>query len=477
VLDLLLAPGPPLLAALVLAALAATLVSGHVLLTKEEPRAGIGWIALVWLSPLVGGILYLVLGINRVRRRALQLRPRGVLTASEADPRDDTDLGGLAALARAMDHVSGSPLLAGNAVRLLDSGDEAYPEMLAAIDAAERSVALCTYIFDRDRVGRQFVDALGRAVARGVEVRVLVDGLGARYSFPTVLPLLRRRGVRAVRFLPARPWSVAFLNLRNHRKILVVDGRIGFTGGMNLRKHHVLAEPSHTPTRDLMVRVEGPVVAQLMEVFAADWGWTTGEALTGAHDNPWFASTGVAGGVQARVVRDGPDEDLDKALLTFVSALACARRSVRIVTPYFLPEEALVTALHAAALRGVEVDVLLPEVNNLPYMTWAARAELPRVLAYGVRAWWVPPPFDHTKLVVVDGRWALFGSANWDARSLRLNFELLLEAYDGDLGARAEAAALARRARARPVSVAELQAAPLPVRLRDAAARLAKPYL
>jgi cardiolipin synthase len=154
-----------------------------------------------------------------VRRRALQLRPK-LLPPGATAPRDEVDVGGLEPLARAMDHVSGGPLLPGNAVTLLDSGDAAYPAMLAAIDAAQRSVALCTYIFDRDAVGEQFVDALGRAATRGVEVRVLIDAFGARYSLRTVLPLLRRRGVRAARFLPARPWRASFLNLRNHRKIL-----------------------------------------------------------------------------------------------------------------------------------------------------------------------------------------------------------------------------------------------------------------
>ncbi len=461
----------PLALLSVVAVVVSVLVTVHVLLHKEEPRAAIGWIALVWLSPPLGVVLYVMLGINRVRRRALQIRPPPLLPlALPPDP----DVEVLAPLAVAMGKVTGLPLLAGNRVRLLDAGDAAYPEMLAAIEAAERTVTLCTYIFDRDEAGHRFVEALARAVERGVEVRVLVDALWARYSFPTILPTLRKRRVPSARFLPARPWSVAFVNLRNHRKILVVDGRVGFTGGMNIRQAHVLSASTRMPTRDLMARVEGPIVAQLQEVFARDWHWTTGETLQG---DAWFPALEPAGEVHARVVPDGPDADLDKARLAFVSALACARHSVRIVTPYFLPEESLLSALDGAVLRGVEVDVLLPERNNLPYMTWATRAELPRILAHGVRVWWEPPPFDHSKLVVVDGAWVLIGSANWDARSLRLNFELLLEAYDRALGARVEAACLARRERARPATIAEVRGAPLPIRLRDALARLGKPYL
>jgi len=257
-------------------ALAAT---GHVLLHKQSTRAAVGWIALVWVAPVVGVVLYVVFGINRIERRARELRGalpgfRGLASITphpDQTPRHES-ADGLRPLARYLGEISHRPLLGGNDVTLLENGDEAYPAMLEALDAAEEAVALCTYIFDTDAWGQRFVEALERAVARGVHVRVLVDAVGAHYSFPTVLHRLHRVGVPAARFLSnTLPWRMPYLNLRNHRKLLVVDGRVAFTGGMNLRAGHVLGDQPAAPVRDLAAQLRGPIVWELMQVFAVDW--------------------------------------------------------------------------------------------------------------------------------------------------------------------------------------------------------------
>ncbi len=229
-------------------------------------------------------------------------------------------------------------------------------------------------------------------------------------------------------FLPRwLPRVTPYANLRNHRKILVVDGRCGFTGGMNIREgHYPEVRPRH-PIQDLHFRVEGPVVAHLQEAFAEDWVFCSGELLQGER---WFPPLEPAGVSPVRGIADGPDEDFEKLRLTLLGALACARSSVLIVTPYFLPDAGLITALNVTALRGVAVDIVLPERNNLRLVQWASTALLWQVLEQGCWVWLSPPPFDHSKLMVVDGTWALVGSANWDPRSLRLNFEFNLECYD-----------------------------------------------
>jgi cardiolipin synthase len=344
--------------------------------------------------------------------------------------------------------------------------------MLEAIDAARTSISLCSYIFDNDAAGRRFVEALGRAVERGVQVRVLIDALGARYGWPPITGRLRRAGVRVARFLPTLlPALMPFMNLRNHRKLLVVDGRVGFTGGMNIREHFL---PGHGDAHDLHFRVEGPVVGQLQETFAEDWAFTTKERLRG---EAWFPPLEPAGPVFARGIPDGPDEDFETLRLTLLGALACARTSVRIITPYFLPDSALVTALNVAALRGVRVDVVLPERLNLPVVQWAATAQLWQVMRPQCRVFLTAPPFDHTKLMVVDGAWCLVGSANWDPRSLRLNFEFDVECYDPELAARLDVLIDERLARARRITLEEVNGRSLPIRLRDGVARLLSPYL
>lgn len=461
------------------------IASAHAVIYKRDPRSATLWAGLVWMFPLVGAVLYFMLGVNRIRRRAVLLRGnREPFAAPSGAARVETEqlpdllpasARHLEALVGAMNQVLSRPLLAGNHVTPLVNGDEAYPAMLEAIRAAQRSVSLSTYIFDRDEAGRAFAAALGEAVRRGVEVRVLIDATGTRYSWPPILGLLRREEVRHARFLRAFPFTrLLTMNLRNHRKFLVVDGRVGFTGGLNIRAGHWLTRRPANPVQDLHFRVDGPVVAQLQEVFADDWQFTTGETLRG---ECWFPPLPPAGPVLVRGIADGPDEDFDKLRWMLLSALAVARRSVRVATPYFLPEPALISALNVAALRGVNVELLLPERSNLPVVQWASRAHWWQVLERGCRLWLTPPPFDHSKLVIVDDCWSLVGSANWDPRSLRLNFEFNVECYDPALAGQLNKIFTAKLERARPVTLEEVDARGLPARLRDGVARLFTPYL
>lgn len=459
------------------------LAAAHAVLYKRDVRAAIGWVGLIILVPVFGAVLYVLLGINRIRRRAAARSPEA-LGPSGGGPRPlpeaalSARLGEaahLAALAHLGSRINPLPLLEGNCVRPLVNGDEAYPAMLEAIARAERSVGLSTYIFDCDPAGEKFLDALAQATRRGVEVRVLIDAVGARYSWPGMDTALRRAGVRTARFMPTWvPWRLPYANLRNHRKLLIVDGQRAFTGGMNIRHGHLLAARPRHPVQDLHFQLEGPVVAELQEVFVHDWHFTTGERLGG---EGWFPPLGDCGETVGRIIADGPDEDFDRLRWTLLGALAVAQRSVTVLTPYFLPDTALITALGTAALRGVEVVILLPAENNLRLVAWAAQAQLWQVLERGCRVVLTPPPFDHTKLLLVDDAWALIGSANWDPRSLRLNFEVGVECYDPSLARTLTGLARARRDNGREITLAEVDRRPLPIRLRDGLARLLTPYL
>ncbi|WP_018231614.1 phospholipase D-like domain-containing protein [Thioalkalivibrio thiocyanodenitrificans] len=449
--------------------------AGHALLHKRDTRAVIAWVGLIMLLPLGGSILYWLLGVNRIKRRARALREsagRGSMPLSVDPAQVDTRWHPLAAVGDALGLL---PLSAGNRLKPLVNGDQAYPEMLEAIDSATRSIGLATYIFDTDPVGRRFRDALHRAHERGVSVRVLIDGVGARYSRRSMARELRRVGIPTRLFLPMHlPRSLAAFNLRNHRKFLIVDGQTGFTGGMNLRAGNLLANPGRHPVQDLQFRVEGPVVAQIQRIFAGDWHFASGEPLQG---EAWFPHQGPAGDAFARGVPDGPDEHFENLRLIIHAAVTEARERVTVMTPYFLPDDALIAALNSAALRGLQVDILLPERNNLRLVQWASQAMYWQLLERGCRIWLTPPPFDHTKLMLVDREWFLLGSANWDPRSLRLNFEFNLECLDPELGARLADWVERRRASARQVSLEEVDGRSLAVQLRDGAARLMTPYL
>jgi cardiolipin synthase len=456
----------------------------HVVLYKRDSRSAVAWVGLIWLVPLVGPVLYLLLGVNRIQRRARALRRRlvgvrprssAICPSSQLTRTLSPEGGHLASLVRLVARVSRRPLLQGNQVLALVNGDEAYQAMLQAIDAASDSVCLSTYILDNDRIGKLFLDAFSRALARGVEIRVLIDDMGARYSWPSFVRPLRLAGVRVARFLPTKmPWSFPYANLRDHRKILVIDGRVGFTGGMNIREGHSLVLHPRHPIQDLHFQIEGPAVAHLQETFAEDWEFCTAESLQGER---WYPQIPFDGPVLARGISSGPDDDFETLRMIYLGALACAHTSIRIVTPYFLPDPGLISALNIAALRGVRVDILLPRQNNLRMVRWASQAVLWQVLEHGCRVWETSPPFDHTKLVLVDGVWALVGSANWDPRSLRLNFEFDLECYDHDFAVSLENLVQGKLQQAQLVSLEDVNCRTLPVKLRDGVARLFSPYL
>jgi cardiolipin synthase A/B len=461
------------------------LAAGHAVLTKRDTRATIGWVGVIWLAPILGVLLYVWLGINRIERRARSLRaerprlgPSPGLGGGSAEVSDQAGtLAGmpLEPLTRLVREVTRQPLLAGNRVTPLVDGDQAYPAMLQAIDEAVRSVTLTTYIFAHDDTGQQFLDALQRAVARGVEVRVLIDDVGGRYHGPPMPHRLQRAGIPFASFLPTLiPWRFQYSNLRSHRKILVTDGSIGFTGGMNIHAGNCLEHHPRRPVQDLHFRLTGPVVSQLQTVFADDWAFCTRELLQG---HPWFPSIEPEGRVLARGIPNGPDDDFETLRLTLLGAVACARSSLLVVTPYFLPDASLIAALNVAAMRGVQVDIVLPAESDLTLVQWASTALLWQVLERGCRVWLSPPPFDHAKLLLVDEFWTLLGSANWDPRSLRLNFEFNVECYDRELAAWLTDWVRRKIRQSRSLKLADVDGRSLPIRLRDGVARLFSPYL
>ena len=467
-------PSPGTLLAGLLTLVLSVIASAHVVLHKRDSRSAVGWVGLIWLAPVVGSIAYALLGINRIRRRATEqraLRPEIHTGEFEQPPQlsGQVTLAGkamhLESLGRLVDRVAARPLSHGNLLEPLCNGDEAYPAMLAAIDEAQHTIALSTYIFDNDAAGMRFVMALEKAVKRGVEVRVLIDAVGARYSRPSIVRELRHRGIRVARFGVAMiPWRMPYMNLRNHRKLLIIDGTVGFTGGMNIRIGNMLDANSRHPIQDLHFRITGPAVMHLMQAFAEDWGFAAKETLKGSS---WFPNLRPIGQMVARGVTDGPDGDFEKAKLVFLGALACAQRNVRIVTPYFVPDSQLISALNVAALRGVLVEIVIPEKSNLALVQWASTHQLWQVLQRGCRIYLSPPPFDHSKIMVVDGGWSVVGSSNWDARSLRLNWEFIVECYDEDLASQLSALIDEKCRVSTRVRKEDVDARPLPIKLRD----------
>ncbi|MES2256659.1 MAG: phospholipase D-like domain-containing protein [Pseudomonadota bacterium] len=456
--------------------LLAVLVSIDVLLKKSDVRGALGWIAAAWLSPIFGSLLYYMFGINRVTRRALKLR-RFEDSQVRRGSHGEVSLSSpnIATLAEVGRRVTESELIAGNAIGVLQGGDAAYDAMLKAIGEARHCIAMASYIWRDDAAGQAFSKALIDAHNRGVEVRVLLDSVGIGYFFPAALYRLKAAGIFADRFLHTWvPWRMPFLNMRNHRKLLIVDGARAFTGGMN-----IAAEHSHRLNRgayvdDIHFQIDGPVARSIMDAFARDWIFTTDETLD---QDYWWPQIPESGTVQARGLRSGPDADIYKIEMLAGAALSLARKRIRIVTPYFLPDQRLQFAIAQACMRGVEVDIVLPAVSDHAYMEWAMLGHLRFFKHVPANIYLSPPPFDHSKLMTMDGEWSLIGSSNWDARSFRLNFEYDLECYDPALTGALDTIIDAKIAHARKLSYPDLLSRPVPIRLRDAAARLLMPYL
>lgn len=456
----------------------ATAVTVHVLLAHQNVRSSIGWIGLAWLSPFFGSLLYLALGINRVQRRAARLGRRR--TRRTQTPRKfQQELAGavpphILKISKVADQIAPLPLTHGNTARVLRNGDEAYPAMIAAIKDAKHSVAMCSYIFCDDEAGQPFVDALIAAHERGVQVRVLVDGIGGGYFHSGVIAQLKQAGVPARQFLhEVLPWQMPFINLRNHKKVLIVDGAIGFTGGMNVSAYNLPIGGDYK-VRDVHGELRGPIVEHLMLTFASDWDFTTGEKLEG---DIWWPDLSPEGPVAMRAITSGPDDTWGRIETIFLAAVECAHEHVRILTPYFLPEDHVIDVLHRAVMRGVKVEILVPARSNHFYFNWAFYAQMASLPLNLLSCHLIEGPFDHSKLMSVDGRWGAFGSANWDVRSMRLNFELLVECYGEEAVDVIDAVIDEKLAQSTRLTHGQLAGRPLWQKLRDSSMRLMLPYL
>nr|WP_320114548.1 cardiolipin synthase [uncultured Desulfuromonas sp.] len=463
-------------------------VAIHALLNKRDPRAALAWIIVCLALPGVGVVLYWLMGVNRIRTRALRWQRRGEgIYVTEKEPPCESSVElrtpfhtqNYQLQRHLADAVTRRPLLGGNRVVPLYNGEQAYPAMLKTIRAANHSINLSSYIFDTQFCGREFVQALIERANAGVAVRVLVDGLGECYSWPRVHTLFEQSPVQVARFLPLSLFRRGMhLNLRNHRKLLIVDGQTGFAGGMNISQRHLVQKKRNDVrprqrVADLHFKVEGPVVRQMLEVFQEDWQFAGGSSFNLEPAPPCLAGPDSL----CRGISAGPNEDYEKLVWIVVGALNCARKRVSIMTPYFIPDRSMVTAMNSAALRGVNVEIVLPVKNNLPYVHWASRGAFWELLEYGVKIYYQPPPFAHSKLLLMDDHYALIGSANMDPRSQRLNFEFNLEVYDKSFNAEMRHHFDTTVAKSRAISLQEMDGRPVWLKMRDNFFRLFTPFL
>ena len=400
---------------------------------EREPASRLAWLLVILAVPGLGVILYLLLGeVNPGRRVLARLRKlRAVLPTMPpgAEPARVPDRG-RAAFDRAAS-VNGFAPLGGNRATLAEGADDAMDALIADIDAATESVHILVYIWLDDTTGRALAAAATRAAGRGVAVRCMVDGLGSRrFLRSATWRALRGAGVRTGVAFSTR-WSALRLllgriDIRNHRKLFVIDGRVVHVGSRNCADPAFAIKARFAPWVDILLRVEGPVAWQTQQLFVSDWAAHTGEDLSALLAVP-VAAPGPAGqgedGFPGLVFGSGPGFAANAVPDVAILALAAARHEVVISTPYFVPTMALDEQLRSAALRGVAVTLILPARNDSRFVGWASRAYYRGLLRDGVRVMEFRKGLLHAKTLTVDGQWTLIGSANLDRRSFELNFE------------------------------------------------------
>ena len=468
----------PGLAAWLLGAWAAYLVllGGWIILQKREPVATLSWLLGLALLPYLGFFIYHVFGPQRIRRQRLRrARSRGLVASASAFA--DAAHADAAELARLGAATTGLSPSSAREVRLLVDGGSKYPALLADIAAARAHVHLEYYIYEPDRTGAALRDALVERARAGVEVRLLVDAIGSARARRFFEPLLEAGGEVAW-FHPmrlGRIWRRPWANLRTHRKIVVIDGRIAYTGGMNVtdEQDERLGDSAY---RDLHLRLEGDVVRRLQLVFCEDWAYATGDhgfLSSVARSTPVESTPGP---IRCQVLVSGPDSPWEAIHRMHVSAIQAARRRVWMTTPYFVPGEAAMMALTSAALAGLDVRLLVPRESDSKLVTLAARSYFGPLLVAGVKIYEYGPRMLHSKSLLVDDELVLVGSANFDHRSFRLNFEVSVLFDDRALAA--ELASLFEAELAQAPRVQRGRSRPLlRARLPEALARLLSPLL
>jgi len=408
----------------------------RIILERRHPSATLAWMLAIALLPLVGVPLYFLIGVRRIRRhiRAKIATVSGTSSSIEnrLKPGDLATLAG-GDCARVLAATGVPPPVAGNRVTFVSGGDEAYQAVLSLIASARDHVHAQFFILDVDPVGKRFVQALAARAREGVRVRLLLDDLGSWRALRGIVRPLRDAGGEVAAFLPAFPlhrrWSG---HLRNHRKLLIADGRKAFTGGMNIGKRYMGPRTTKAQWRDRAVVIEGPALSDLQALFLDDWAFATDEAAPAGDLFPALSrfTAGDPPPCVLQVAASGPDRQARPIYEGVLAVMAAARRRLWIETPYFVPDDGIGAAIRNASLRGVDVRLIVPGTSDLRIVTLAGRSYFDEMMAGGVRVYLFRPTNLHAKVLLVDDDVGVIGSPNVDMRSFFLNFELGLFLYD-----------------------------------------------
>lgn len=458
-----------------------------ILRRRQDPYAMLAWTFCILALPFAGSFLYWLIGESRIRRKAARRRKRladlisrynrwAAQRVAEGDALAKAplpeDLAAVERLGRNLTHV---PAVSGNRLALFVEGGPTLDALEEAIRGANHHINLCYYIWRKDATGRRFRDLLADAARRGVQVRLLLDSVGCfRMGRRFMRPLLDA-GAKVEFFLPLHPLRKRVtIHLRNHRKIAVIDGQVSFIGSQNIGDEYCGMHKGLSPWHDTQLRIDGPASLFVQQTFAEDWFVATKENLD---REAFFPEPRRPGANVVQVLPTGPDQDAAGLQHVLFEAVSSAQRSIRLLTPYFAPDAALLLALAHASYSGVRVELVLPTVTDVPIMLWAARSFYGELLDAGIHVYEYDHGVLHSKLMTVDDRWCMIGSANMDVRSFRLNFEISALVYDGAFSSSASALVTSFVSRSRRVRHDDVRGRTLRQQLAEGSARLLGPML
>ena len=340
------------------------------------------------------------------------------------------------AFLQTMHALTGSPLAAGNRVEILENGVQIFPSMLSAIQNAQKTINLEFYIYWDGEIGRRFAEKLAERARAGVHVKVILDAVGSSAMSGTLIEFMKRNGIDVEWYHPLRWYTLSRVNHRTHRKLLIVDGEIGFSGGVGIADEWLGDADSKDHWRETVIRVEGPVVTQMQFAFMDNWIKSRGELLTGLD---YFPNVPPRGPHLTQVIKSSPSEGSSTVKLLYIISIVSARKSIYINNAYFVPDPDTRRALEAAVRRGVDVRVIVPgEYSDVPIARHASRWHYEMLLRRGIRIFEYEPTMMHAKTMVVDGIWSTVGSSNFDDRSFRLNDEVNVNVYDAAIARQME---------------------------------------
>lgn len=460
----------------------------HILRTRRDPRGMTAWILAMLLLPLIGLLLFLLVGRmpmerkikkRRRRRRRIEegLDKRMAVLNESHDVRDavseiDRDQRNLMDLAT---RLAGAVVTAGNQVDIRYDGQKAFLELSLYLESAKSHIHMMYYIYADDETGNAMSDLLIKKAQQGVEVRLLLDAVGCWSLSRHHVQRLKKGGVEVAFFLPWKPTRRRFqLNCRNHRKLCVIDGKLAFAGSKNIGDEYAGRKAKYGPWRDTNLTMRGPCVTQFQEVFAEDWHFATKQDLT---SDRYFPPPTAIGNHSVQIVASGPDDHAHVLHHLLYAAVSDASHTIDIMTPYFVPDQAMILALTSAAYRKVRVRLLLPSHTDSKMVLWAGRSFYEELLGAGIEVYEYGAGMLHSKVAVVDRRWSLVGSANMDVRSFRINFEMTMLLYDGELSQELHNDFATLLADAKRVTLKDVKRWPLGSQLAAGAARLATPML